>query len=115
MIELPDEDLQELKAILRRKVPELEVRAFGSRVQHRASRYSDLDLVIVGERPLQWRTLFGLKEALSESMLPIIVEVVDWHALSEEFRKAIQNNCEVIQEGKKSATQEEEDGVFGSK
>jgi predicted nucleotidyltransferase len=103
MIDLPEPYLHELKAILRRQVPELEVRAFGSRVQHRASRYSDLDLVIVGEHPLRWQTLFGLKEALSESMLPIIVEVVDWHALSEEFRKLIEKNYEVVQEGKNRA------------
>ena len=39
----------------------------------------------VGEGPLDWRTLGRLKEAFEESDLPMRVDVLDWHAISDEL------------------------------
>ena len=75
------------------------MRAFGSRASWTAKDYSDLDLAIVGAGPLDWRTLSRLKEAFEESDLPMRVDVLDWHAISESFRKVIEQGYVVVQQG----------------
>jgi len=40
-----------VRDILHRSVPNRSVWAFGSRVTGKARRYSDLDLVVMGDRP----------------------------------------------------------------
>ena len=79
-------------------MPECEVRAFGSRATWTAKDYSDLDLAVVGEGPLDWRTLDRLKEAFEESDLPMRVDVLDWHAISDSFREVIERDYVVMQE-----------------
>ena len=54
MIDLNPNHLETVKAILAEHVPECEVRAFGSRATWTAKDYSDLDLAIVGEGPMDW-------------------------------------------------------------
>ena len=80
-------------------MPECEVRAFGSRATWTAKDYSDFDLAIVGEGPLEWRTLGRLKEAFEESSLPMRVDVLDWHDISDSFRKVIERDYVVAADG----------------
>ena len=80
-------------------MPECEVRAFGSRTTWTAKDYSDLDLAVVGKGPMDWRTLGRLKEAFEESDLPMRVDVLDWHSISESFRKVIERDYVVLQDG----------------
>ena len=103
-IDLNPNHLATVKAILEEHVPECEVRAFGSRVTWTARDYSDLDLAVVGQRPLDWRTLGRLKEAFEESKLPMRVDVLDWHAISESFREVIQQDHMVLREGTRATT-----------
>ena len=98
MIDLSPTHLATVKAILAEHVPECEVRAFGSRATWTAKDYSDLDLAIVGEGPVDWKTLGRLKEAFEESDLPIRVDVLDWHAISDNFKKVVERGCEVVWE-----------------
>ena len=90
MIDLNPGQLSTVKAILAEHVPECEVRAFGSRAKWTAKDYSDLDLAVIGEGPLDWRTLDRLKEAFEESDLPMRVDVLDWHGISDSFRGVIE-------------------------
>ena len=77
--------LEVVRRIIADHVPECEVRAFGSRATWTARDYSDLDLAVVGEGPLGWRTLSRLKEAFEASDLPMRVDVLDWHAIVREL------------------------------
>ena len=101
MIDLNPNYLEMVKRILADHVPECEVRAFGSRATWTAKHYSDLDLAVVGHGPLTTRTLGHLKEALQESDLPMRVDVLDWHSISESFQKVIERDCVVVQKGSK--------------
>ncbi len=65
---------------------------FGSRATGRARRYSDLDLVIDAGRRLTLDETARLAEAFSESDLPYRVDVVDWQAADESFRRLIAND-----------------------
>ena len=97
-VDLNPNHLGTVKAILAEHVPECEVRAFGSRATWTAKDYSDLDLAVVGEGPLDWRTLDRLKEAFEESDLPMRVDVLDWHNTSESFREVIERDYVVVRE-----------------
>ena len=100
MIDLNPNHLATVKAILAEHVAGCEVRAFGSRATWTARDYSDLDLdlAVHGDRPLDWRTLGRLKEAFEESDLPMRVDVLDWHTISERFHRQIQHDYVVVQE-----------------
>jgi type I restriction enzyme, S subunit len=79
-----------VRAILNRHLPDREVWAFGSRAQGVAKAFSDLDLVILGNDPLDHSTLAELADDFSESNLPFKVDIVDWATTGERFRKIIE-------------------------
>lgn len=106
MIDLAPEYLATIKRILAKHVPECEVRAFGSRVTWNAKDYSDLDLALAGPGKLESDVMRLLREAFEESDLPIRVDILDWHAISPEFRKVIENRCEVLQKAGEMRTPE---------
>ena len=97
MLDISDEDLKIVKEILQKYLPDCEVRAFGSRVKKTARKNSDLDLAVVGKEKLSLSLRTQLQEAFEESVLPFRVDVVDWNSISDEFRRIIEGQYEVIQ------------------
>ncbi len=97
MIDLPPSQLETVKRILVQQVPQCEVRAFGSRINQTAKKWSDLDLAIVGSAKLEPHALYDLKEAFEDSDLSICVDVLDWHTISSEFQAVINVGYEVVQ------------------
>ena len=59
----------------------------------------DLDLAIVGVSPLDCGTLSQLKEAFEQSDLPMRVDVLDWHTITDSIRKVIEQDYVVVQKG----------------
>ena len=98
MIDINPNHLQTVRQILAQHLPACEVRAFGSRVTWTAKDYSDLDLAIVGAAALDRGTLARLREAFEESDLPILVDLLDWHAISQSFQDLIEQDYAVLQE-----------------
>ena len=92
-------ELEIVRAILARLVPEREVRAFGSRVTGPVKKFSDLDLAVMGEAPLAAAILTDLAEGFRESDLPFKVDVVDWATTQEHFRRIIEQDYAVVQKG----------------
>jgi predicted nucleotidyltransferase len=100
MIDIEEKYLAEIRRILGEHVSDCEVRAFGSRLEHKAHDFSDLDLVLVGSEKLSWRRIELFKDAFASSNIPMTVDVIDWYAISDDFRAIIENNYETIQERK---------------
>lgn len=98
MIDISPADEMIVNAILKKHVAKCEVRAFGSRHKWMAKSYSNLDLVIVGAAKLDKSVIYALQEAFEESELSFRVDVLDWHAISDEFRAIIEQGYSVIQE-----------------
>ena len=96
MMDLSPQSVDIIKKIMQEYVPGCEVRVFGSRVNGTAKKYSDLDLVIVGEEKIPTRKMNALREAFEDSDLPIRVDVLDWHAISSDFRVIIEKRFEVL-------------------
>ncbi len=91
-LDLHPRHLSVLLELLRQYAPEAEVWAYGSRVNQTAHETSDLDLVIRNPEQLDTpiKNLHELRDALSESNLPILVEVLDWARIPEDFQREIQ-------------------------
>lgn len=96
-LDLSPEALEMVQAILRRHLPGREVRVFGSRVTGRSRRFSDLDLVVMGEEPLAGSLSSSLAEAFRESDLPFKVDVLDWAQIGPEFRQVISEKSQTLQ------------------
>jgi len=89
MIDLAPEYLNIVRNILRQYVPDAQVWAFGSRVTWTAKEFSDLDLVIIHDELIPADNMVQIAEDLSESNLPIKIDILEWRSISEEFRKEI--------------------------
>ncbi|MDO8587638.1 MAG: nucleotidyltransferase domain-containing protein [Armatimonadota bacterium] len=96
MIDLDPLHLETIKRILAEYVPDCEALVFGSRARGTAAAYSDLDIALVSNEKLDWRRIEALKDAFAESDLPIIVDPVDWHSISDSFRAIIESKHEVL-------------------
>jgi predicted nucleotidyltransferase len=89
-IDLPPDHGRLVLDVLRANLPShAKAWVFGSRVTGRARRYSDLDLAIDAGRRLTLDETARMAEAFSDSDLPYKVDVVDWHAADDQFRRAI--------------------------
>jgi predicted nucleotidyltransferase len=89
VLDLGADQLRMVREILAAHLPAGRAFAFGSRVRGTARRFSDLDLLVQAERPLELELLGALRAAFSQSALPIKVDVVDWSTLGEPLRDLI--------------------------
>jgi uncharacterized protein len=96
MIDLDPKYLDEINRILQMHIPEAEVWIFGSRVDGTAKKYSDVDLVLLNKNKIDIHRIEVLKDAFSESDLPMQVDVLDWNSISEKFQKVIERKYEII-------------------
>ena len=87
-----------VRKILQQRVPQYTVWAFGSRAKWTAKPFSDLDLAIMTDQALAWSVSAELADDFSESDLPFKVDVVDWAATSDAFRKIIAMDKVVVLE-----------------
>ena len=87
--------------LLRTHAPGVEVWAYGSRVNGESHAGSDLDLALRGPRleRLPDAALSALREALTDSDVPILVQAHDWAALPESFRREIERDHVVLAKG----------------
>ena len=86
---LEPSDHDTVLAILRRRIPDRTVWAFGSRAGGKARKYSDLDLVVVGSEPIPNYIYDQLVEDFDESELPIRVDLLDWNRIDDTFKPYI--------------------------
>ena len=100
-LHLPPKHHRTLEALLRKHLPDVEVWAYGSRVNGRSHEGSDLDLVLRGPslKEISSDRLGDFEEAVRESNIPFLVEARDWTRLPERFHREIERNYVVLVEG----------------
>ncbi len=92
-IDVAPDTLAQVIGILDRYIPSHEVRVIGSRVSGRAKPGSDLDVVIMGDQPLDLGRLSRLRDELDESSLPFRVDLIEWATASPRFRDLIDSQA----------------------
>ena len=102
MICVPEHDLSVIMDIIAGHAPDCDVLAFGSRHHWISKEYSDLDLAFDGGEPLGMERCSRLEAAFAESSLSYRVDVLDYRAISPEFRAIIDRGNQMIYRGKKS-------------
>jgi uncharacterized protein len=96
MIDLPETDLATVRNLLAKHLPGCKVYVFGSRARGTAKPFSDLDLAVDAEATIPPDRLDSLREAFSESDLPILVDLVDLRTVSDTFRTRILETCQAV-------------------
>jgi predicted nucleotidyltransferase len=89
MVDVSEKYLIIIHQILEKHIPKRQVKALGSRTTGNAKPYSDLDLAVMGDKPLDLKTLALLKEDFAESDLPFRIDIIQWANTSSEFKKTI--------------------------
>lgn len=81
--------LSVLKSVIRKHLDDANYRAFifGSRTRENHRKFCDVDVGIMGSTVLPASTLLQIKEDLGNSDIPYLTDVVDFRAVSEDFRK----------------------------
>ena len=97
-LHLPQDYREQVVSILRRITPEIEVWAYGSRIDGSNHDASDLDLVLRTPdlSPMSINAISRLHDAFDESNLPIIVDIHDWARLPEAYHEEIERSYYVI-------------------
>ena len=100
-LNLPARHREQLEALLREHLPDVEVWAYGSRVDGRSHDGCDLDLVLrgAGLEEIDLMRLRDLQQALHDSTIPFLVEARDWARLPERFHREIEGEYVVFREG----------------
>lgn len=96
MLALEPAQAEQVKAIVARLAPGCQILAFGSRVTGKHRPESDLDLALKGRGPLDPATVWEIREAFQESDLPMRVDVLDYHAISPQFRAVVDGQAEIM-------------------
>ena len=91
MLNLDSENLFNIQKIIKQYLPDMKVWAYGSRVNGQSHSGSDLDLVVVNpENPKKYQeNLYEIREAFSQSNLPILIDIHDWAVIPDSFREEI--------------------------
>jgi predicted nucleotidyltransferase len=99
VLDLQPRHLHIVVGILAACLPGREVRAFGSRTNGTAGRFSDLDLLVLSDEPLDFAVLGRVRDAFSESDLPFRVDIVDSASMRGDWRETILPASVVVQTG----------------
>jgi uncharacterized protein len=90
-------ELAVVRQILRRYVPGLEVRVFGSRARGTTKRFADLDLLVFARATIEPRRWALLDEAFAESDLPFKVDLLDSKDVEPSVRDRLLEGSVLIQ------------------
>ena len=93
-IDLTDQELKYIKSQISKNLKNCTASLFGSRVSGNSRKTSDLDICVRSSsgEPISIIALGDLREIFQESNLPFTVDLVDYHEMSEEFRKIALKN-----------------------
>lgn len=93
MIDLEKRHIEKIIEVVNRIIPGFQVSVFGSRVKKGSWRYSDIDILVSGERALTSEERFMLRDEFDESDIPVIVDIIDRFEISDEFSNSIEDEC----------------------
>ena len=96
-IAVSDAEWKIIQNILNKFIPNFEVWAFGSRARFTQKPFSDLDIAVINNVPIELSKMADLHNAFSDSDLPYKVDIVDWQNTAKDFQDLILLDHVVIQ------------------
>src|SRR3989344_2679852 len=90
---LDDGTLNTIKTIVNSYLPDNSYQAFifGSRATNNNRLFSDIDLGILGSKPLPTKNYVNLVQAFEDSDIPYRTDVVDFTSVSDKFKEQALN------------------------
>ncbi len=88
-IDLQPEHLRRLLGVILNIIPNVQVLAYGSRIQGRSHSGSDLDLALRADVALDASQMALLMRQIDALNLPFVVDLRDWVALPASFQSEI--------------------------
>ena len=95
-VDIEPQHLKTVTELLKRYLPDREVWAYGSRVSGRAWKFSDLNLAVMGEGFPDDVAMFHLREDLSESLVPFMIDLKAWAGINPAYHQDIMDCYSVI-------------------
>ena len=80
---------QDLLAIITKYLPVAKVYLFGSRARREQRPGSDIDIALDAGKQIDAITLMRIKNDIEESKIPVFVDVIDLHNVSDDFKNFI--------------------------
>lgn len=95
---IESEHLETVQRILGLHFEGMEVWAHGARVTGvDLPPNTELELVVISEKPLSFETMTTIEKAFVDSGLPFRVDIMDWAKLPESLQKQIKKEHDVVQ------------------
>jgi predicted nucleotidyltransferase len=91
--------LDELRRILEETVPSrIVVSGFGSRVKDGHKEGADIDIVIqrTDGKAVDFDAMLRLKDRITESTIPVFVDLFDWYRLPASMQKRVEAERELL-------------------
>ena len=81
-----------IESILEKYRGEYSFYYYGSRAKGNFQRPSDLDILVKGSKEMPIETFGQLRREFDESWLPFVVDLHDFHRISERFYQSIESS-----------------------
>lgn len=78
--------------IILKHLPNAKIILYGSRARKQERSGSDVDVAIDIGKPIESHTMAMIRGDIEESSLPILFDIVDFHAVSEDMVEAIKKD-----------------------
>lgn len=88
-IQLSSKQVDLIKSVLQKNFGNADFWIYGSRVKGNAKKFSDVDIIIKGRKIFTIFDIGRAKTDLAESDLPYLVDIIDWHSVTEGFLETI--------------------------
>ncbi len=80
---------KQLLSIIHKHLPGCAVYLFGSRARNTHRQGADIDLAVDAGKKVDLNTILNIKADIEETTIPLFVDVVDIHAISNDFKEEI--------------------------
>ena len=81
--------------IIQKHLPNAKIILYGSRARQTNAPGADIDIALDMGKKIDRSIIIAIKDDLEESALPILFDVVDYHAVSEHMRNEIKRDGKV--------------------
>ena len=81
-----------LLPIISKHVPKCTVYLFGSRARGEHREGADMDVAIDAGIPIDSKIILRIKQDIDDSRIPVFVDVIDVHSVSDRMRKEIERD-----------------------